>query len=132
MKVICDYLIISILLATTALAQGPDTLWTRVYHLPGDQAGSDVCESKGGYVIAGSCMQDGASNYDINIFKINFEGNRLWNRIIGDRQSLYEVAYAICPTYDHGLMITGTVQLDEPYSFRAFLLKLDEHGDSLG
>jgi hypothetical protein len=113
-----------------ALAQAPDTAWTRTYQLPSHQVASDVCIGKGGYYIVGASMQASEQNWDIYLSKIDYIGNLLWARSYGDGGARYEVGASIRPTSDHGLIITGTAESDNG-QMNVFLLKTNEFGDSL-
>jgi hypothetical protein len=72
-KLISRLLFFWMIVASMAKAQAPDTLWTHIYETPLAQYANDVCEAKGGYVIAG-VQETAQNNSDIFLLKINYAG----------------------------------------------------------
>lgn len=79
-----------------------------------DAAYSVIQTSDGGYIIAGSTMpkrNENDDNMDMLVIKTDSQGNKMWEKLYGDRSVLggpAEVGYSIKGTKDGGYVITGS------------------------
>jgi len=113
-----------------AMAQPPDTLWTRTFGGPGDDTGNSAQQtSDGGYIIAGQTYSYGAGNGDVWLIKTNFDGDSLWTRTFGGSQN--DRGYSVRQTNDGGYVIAGITQSYGAGSHDVWLIKTDSNGDSL-
>jgi hypothetical protein len=122
-----------------AMAQAPDTLWTRMYPMNGGEFfGFDhfsVCQAvDGGFAVAG-CSSGVFSNLDILLMKVDSLGEYQWGHHYAQGASAYIVVHearSVRRTIDGGFVITGLrcVQLS-PYSeilCYSFMVKTDTFG----
>lgn len=118
-----------LLIVLSAVAQPPDTLWTRRYGGPyggvysyeeGNwiEQTSDSC-----FIVAGLAGQTGTAG-DIYLLKIDSNGDTLWTRLIGD--STRNCAYCVRQTTDNGYIIAGYTVFGDVY-----VVKTDANGDTL-
>ena len=94
-----------LLLASTAVADPGDTLWTRTYGGGGwDQGWSVQQTSDSGYIIAG---WTGSFSWDYNFYLVRTDasGDSLWTRYYGGGSE--EAAYSVQQTSDGGYIIVG-------------------------
>ncbi|MBU0678350.1 MAG: hypothetical protein KJ626_09545 [Verrucomicrobia bacterium] len=92
--------------AGAALAQPPDTLWTRTCGGPyQDRAYSVLQTSDGGFVLAGHTVSFGAGSYDCYLVKLNSEGDTLWTRTQGGSQ--WDEARSVQQAPDGGYVMVG-------------------------
>jgi hypothetical protein len=130
MKSFCLSAFLACLLSVSALAQPPDTLWTRTY------GGSDVDlaysvqqTADGGYIVAGYTNSFGASYYDFYLVKTNSSGDTLWTRTYGGDSD--EHAYSVRQTTDGGYIVAGETMSSGAGDYDAYLVKTDAQGDTL-
>ena len=115
----------SLILALTASAQLPDTLWTHAYGTTGADIGNAVQHTTdGGFVVAGSC---GAQLY---VFKTDSMGESVWSHLYA-RPSTTSSASAVVQTTDGGYAVAGFLSYGPSDSSFMWLLRLDADGDSL-
>lgn len=118
-------IIASLILALTASAQPPDTLWSRAYGTSGEDIGSAVQHTTDcGFVVAGSC---GTQLY---VVKTDSLGEPVWSRLYS-RPSTTSSAAAVVQTTDGGFAIAGTLSYGPSDSAFIWLVRLDANGDSL-
>jgi uncharacterized delta-60 repeat protein len=116
--------------ASSAFAQSPDTLWTRVY-------GGNLAEgcysvqqtTDGGYILAGYTMSYGAGLYDYYLVKTNSSGDTLWTRIYGGTNS--DRANGVRQTTDGGYILGGYTNSYGTGSYDFYLVKTNSSGDTL-
>jgi hypothetical protein len=119
-----------VLYAHCLFAQGPDTLWTRIYGGANDDQAYSVQQTfDGGYIIAGYTKSFGAGNSDIYLVRTDSIGNTLWTRTYGD--TLFDAAYSVKQTADSGFIVAGTKQTSTYPNIYGYLIKTDKNGDSL-
>ncbi len=106
-------------------AQAPDTLWTRTFGGPGyDVARGIALMEDGGFLVAGTTKWDADKPTSIWVFKLDADGNMLWEQAIG-RQFFGQHGYSLKPTLDGGFVVAGTAMNDHGYS-DVYIIKLDQ------
>jgi hypothetical protein len=120
-----------ILAATAvAMAQPPDTLWTRTFGGSGSDLGRSVQQtSDGGYIITSSTNSYGVGPSDVWLIKTNSDGDSLWTRTFGG--SSYEGGHSVQQTVDGGYIIAGYTQSYGVGGYDVWLIKTNSDGDSL-
>jgi len=125
----------SVLFFTTAvtalaMAQPPDTLWTRTYGGSDADRGYSVRQTDdGGYITTGYTMSMGAGSQDVYLVKTNPNGDSLWTRTFGGSSDDY--GYSVKQTNDGGYIIAGYTTSYGAGSGDFWLIKTDSQGDSL-
>ena len=100
-----------------------DTLWTRYYGGPYDDAANSVRQTRdGGYIVAGTTDSFGPG-HGLLLMKTDAMGETLWTRLYGGGQ--FAIGYSVWPTSDSGYIVAGTSP-----AF-AYLVKTDAAGDTL-
>ena len=109
-----------------------DTLWTRKYGGPHNDAGNCVLETASGdYVIAGRTYSSSSSGYDVYLAKTGPEGDIVWNRKYGGPHD--DEGYCVIETGDKGLVVVGS------YGYAGYgdntsdiyLIRTDSMGDTM-
>ncbi|MCF7809999.1 T9SS type A sorting domain-containing protein [bacterium] len=107
-----------------------DSLWSRTF------GGSelDVCKSiiqtvDGGYALAGYTESFGAGGRDMWLVKTDADGDSLWSRTFGGRDS--ESCHSILQTGDEGFTLAGCTESFGSGEYDMWLVKTDNAGDSL-
>jgi hypothetical protein len=105
--------------------------WAKVFGGPGFNEELSLQQtSDGGYAVVGylntgpSVYPSGEKPYDALLFKVDADGNMLWNRTYGGNES--DFAFSLQQTSDSGYIVGG-----ETRSFggsEAYLIKTDENG----
>ena len=116
------------LAATSALAIGPDTLWTR--HLGTSAADYGYCVQQtadGGFIVAGMSTRNG--NPDVYLLKTDANGDSLWDRTYGGPEEDY--AYGIDVCSDDGFIITGYTGTWITGAAEVYVIRTDANGDSI-
>jgi len=117
-----------VLTATSVLAIGPDTLWTR--HLGTSAADYGYCvqqTSDGGFIVAGMSTRDG--NPDVYLLKTDANGDSLWDRTYGGTEEDY--AYGIDVCSDGGFIVTGYTGNWITGDAQVYVIRTDANGDSI-
>ncbi|MBK9338789.1 MAG: hypothetical protein IPM98_20555 [Lewinellaceae bacterium] len=60
-----------------------NVLWERTRGGSNQDITTGLCETSDGYVITGGCAGCGGSGYDILVFKTDFDGNSIWDKVYG-------------------------------------------------
>jgi hypothetical protein len=109
-------------------------LWDKAFGgEDGDPAGSVQQTRDGGYILCGSTSSYGAGSYDIWLIKTDADGNKLWEKIFGDK--LCDWGHSVKQTVDGGYIICGSTE--ERYTGGAitdadiWLIKTDVDGNKL-
>ena len=108
-----------------------DTLWTRTYGgASGDEGHSVQHTNDSGYIIVGSSMSFGASDFDVYLIRTNPNGDTLWTKTYGNTLSNY--GYSVQQTDDGGFIIAGATWLSGIGSGSdAYVIRTDSEGDTL-
>lgn len=135
MKTVNVVFVGSLLITTTALAQPPDTLWSRTYGgAEWDLAYSLQQTADGGYIIVGntSSFGIGTPKYE-NVYMIKTDslGDTLWTRVYGGPG--YDEGKSVDQTMDGGYVVAGNTALGDSlqWGVNVRLIKTDSLGDTL-
>lgn len=124
------HLLIVFILSAAAIAQPPDSLWSRAY----GGYSHDVCcsmqqTSDGGYILAGSTESFGAGIYDILMVKTDADGDSLWSRTYGGDD--WDRCWSVQQTFDGGYVLAGDTYSYGSGCFDFWLVKTDSSGNKL-
>lgn len=115
---------------TTANAQIPDTVWTKVYGGAGDDVGRCVqSTADGGYVIVGHTGSSGAGAYDVWLLKTDSLGNILWTRTYGGYS--FDGGHSVEQVADGGYIIAGSTRSFGDNFDDLYIVRTDSTGDTL-
>jgi hypothetical protein len=118
-----------LLLASTAVADPGDTLWTRTYgYLNWEQGWSVNLTSDDGYIIAGWTRSLGSGD-DFYLVKADASGNALWDRNYGG--DYQDAAYSVQQTSDGGYIIVGYTESYGAGFEDYYIVKTNSVGDTL-
>lgn len=123
-RFIISFLIVFIL-STAAIAQPPDSLWSRTYGTDNSEyCSSALQDSDGGFILAGSSYEAGPLYEVAYLIKTVANGDTLWTRS-------YNVGrfYSVKQTADGGYVLVGYVTLDGHLDRDFYLLKTDFAGN---
>ncbi len=102
----------------------------RHYGGAANDGGSSVIQTDdGGYLIAAQTFSFGIGTSDIYIIKTNATGDEIWSKVYGGNG--WDAPFQIKKTLDNKYIIAGTTSSYGAGSSDAFLLKIDNNGDSL-
>ena len=80
--------------------------WSNTYGTAGDDAGLGAVETSNGYLVTGSGFNDATNSKDIYVFRIDFEGNVLWDdKFFGTDQ--FDEGLDIVATQDGNFALIG-------------------------
>jgi len=109
-----------------------DTLWTKVI---GSYATDEVYNltqtDDDGFVFVGRTNSQGEGNYDVWLFKLDKDGNLLWEKTYGGEER--EVGWSVIKADDGGFFITGMSRSfhHSEEDSDMYLIKTDEKGDTI-
>jgi hypothetical protein len=113
--------------SAVAMAQPPDTLWTRTFGGSGTDEGESVQQtSDGGYIITGCRDLVLWTTGDIWLIKTNSNGDTMWTRTFGG--SRLDWGYSVQQTSDGGYIITGYTNSYGLEWGDVWLIKTDSEG----
>ena len=111
----------------TAMADPPDTLWTRTYGGANIDVAHDVRQtSDGGFIVAGYTRSFGAGGHDLWLFKTDASGAPEWNSAFGGTSD--DEAHAVWPTSDGGYVAAGFTSSYGAGGKDVWLVKADSAG----
>jgi hypothetical protein len=111
-----------------ALAQPPDTLWTRYLGGAADEYGDAILRTTdGGFVVSGS-TNSYTGDLDFYLAKLSADGQLLWERAYGDSVN-FEACTALVETADGGFLLGGYILTFTPFHTDAKLIKTDAEGE---
>ncbi|MBU1985448.1 hypothetical protein KJ815_13705, partial [bacterium] len=123
-------ILLILLSAFTAVAQSPDTLWTRTYGgTTTDWARSVQQTADGGHIVAGWTASFGAGGHDFYLVKTNSSGDTLWTRTNGG--SSLDGACSVQQTADGGYIMAGTTTSFGAGGYDMYVVKTNGTGDTL-
>ena len=115
---------------TFAIAQGPDTLWTKTFGGADNDYGYLVQQTAdSGYIIIGKTRSLGAGKEDVYLIKTDRNGDTLWTKTYGDTAN--DAGLSIQQTTDQGYIISGYTYSYGAGLADAYLIKTDSLGDTL-
>ncbi|MCX6600255.1 MAG: hypothetical protein NT025_01675, partial [bacterium] len=121
---------LALLLTSVALAQPPDSLWSRTYGGDGDEWCHSVQQTVDGeYILAGWTSSFGAGSEDFWLVKTDANGDSLWSRTYGGND--LERCYSVQQTRDGGYILAGLTESFGGGGDDFWLVKTDGNGDSL-
>jgi len=94
-----------------------------------EQVSDAVTTTDGGLLLGGNTESDGLGAYDMFLHKINADGSDAWFKTYGGAD--LDVLTGLIPAAGGGYFFTGYGVNPQDGSFDAWLLKLNENGDSL-
>ena len=101
-------------------------VWEKTYGGRGDDRAYDITPTKdGGFIVAGFTYSFGNGRKDIYILKIDKNGNKLWERTYGGRNS--DIANSIIPTKDGGFIVAGFTYSFGNGKYDVYLIKIDKN-----
>jgi hypothetical protein len=122
--------ILLVLVPVLAVANAPDTLWTRTYGGENrDIAYSLQQTADGGYIMAGETYSLGAGGADFYLVKTDSTGDTLWTRTYGGSGS--DGAREVQQTTDGGYIVAGTTGSFGAGSTDFYLVRTNSSGDTL-
>jgi hypothetical protein len=127
-------MLLGLFLASTAIADPGDTLWTRTYGGSGQDPASCVRQTTdGGYIVVGYTDSFGAGGADFYLVRTDANGDTLWTRTYGG--SGHDYGKRIQETTDGGYIIVGYTESfgagAEDLAEDFYLVKIDAKGDTL-
>ncbi len=117
--------------AAVRLDAARDTIWTRSYRAEGDNRAWSVAECPNGdFIIAGftNSFKD-TNDDDVWVFRIDSEGNLLWEKNFGGIQS--DLAWDIQLLQDGNYVVAAQTGSKGAGNLDAWLLKIDGQGNVL-
>jgi hypothetical protein len=114
--------------AVKAGADG-ELLWQRAYGGPGRDYGFSVCETGGGYAIAGYTTSYGAGREDAYLVRIDADGDTVWTRSIGG--SGRDEGRSICEDGTGGLVLAGSTESFGSGASDMYIVRIDAAGDTV-
>ena len=122
MKYCCRIVILLCSICSHALAQDPDTLWTKTYGDWTSDEGFSVKEtSDSGFIVVGQM------HHGLYLMKTDPIGDTLWTRHFD--QFIESIGYAVELTDDGGYIVAGAKSDSSFYD--VYLVKTDAYGDTL-
>jgi len=107
-----------------------ELLWEKTYGGRYEEEGFSVQQTKdGGYIIVGETSSFGAGMLDVYLIKTDKNGDTLWTRTYGGEKD--DVGNSVLQTSDGGYIITGWTGSFGAKAWDIYLIKTDEHGDTL-
>ncbi len=118
------------IVSTLAIAQTPNTLWTKTYGGASSDKGCSVQECiNGGFIITGRTRSFGAGDYDVYLIRIDANSDTLWTKTYGGNGC--DEGYYIQECTDEGFIITGATTSFGAGSYDVYLIRTDSNGDTL-
>ncbi len=121
-------LAIVLLMVTVALAQVPDTLWTKRFGGNQDDQGRAVARADGGECyFAGYTESEGSGMSDMLLVKLDAEGDTAWTRTAGGTQDdgAYSVAYT-----PEGAVFAGYTESEGAGGKDFYLVSMNPEGET--
>jgi hypothetical protein len=121
-------LAIALLAVAVALADGPDTLWTRQFGGNQDDQGRAVARGDGGECyFAGYTESEGSGMSDMLLVKLNAEGDTVWTRTAGGTQD--DGAYSAVFTPE-GMVFGGYTESEGAGGKDFYVVSMNPEGET--
>ncbi len=118
------------IVSAPAIADGPDTLWTRTYGGTEYDHGCSVQKCAGsGFIIAGCTFSFGASRSDVYLIRIEPNGDTLWTKTYGG--TYWDDGNSVQECTDRGFIIAGYTESFGAGSDDVYLIRTNADGDTL-
>lgn len=102
------------------------TIWSRIYKKATyDKARASVLSKDGGLIIAGSTAKSTKGDDDAWVFKIDHNGNKLWDKTYRQGKWSWDFAYTMVAVKSGGVVVGGKTRKKS----RARIFKLNNDGD---
>jgi len=126
----CRILISLLIVYTYAVAQAPDTLWTRAYGGFDMDAGESIIVTQQGYYLAvGATRSYGAGNFDIFAVMVDDQGNQLWASTYGGSGS--DIGKSVVQIDDNSFVIAGWTESYGAGGQDMYVVMIDSLGDTV-
>ena len=117
------------IVSAPAIAQAPDTLWTRTYGGAYNDYGYSVQEcANGDFIIAGG-TESFSDWYDVYLIRTDADGDTLWTKTYGGTCSDYGCSVQECA--EGGFIIAGATGSFGAGSYDVYLIRTNADGDTL-
>jgi hypothetical protein len=103
--------------------------WIKSYGGLQDDEGWDVLNLNDGYIVLGSTQSFGAGKFDFWVFKLNFEGEIVWQKSYGGLEHERPYFSNIQKTDDNGFVACGHTYTFGPGNGDAWVVKFGSNGD---
>lgn len=102
-------------------------IWNKTYGGEGDEALERIINCGDGYAFAGWTSSYGSGSWDAWLVKIDENGNEMWNKTYGGKDT--DDARAVALTDDGGFIIAGATMSYGKGGSDVFITKTDEYGN---
>ncbi len=118
------------IVSAPAIAQAPDTLWTKTYGGTDTDWGESVQEcTSGGFIIAGWTYSFGAGSQDVYLIRTNSDGDTMWTKTYGGTDTDGGLSVQECA--NSGFIIAGKTESFGAGSNDVYLIRTNADGDTL-
>jgi len=94
-----------------------------------DDVANSIITLNDGYIICGNTESIGFGGKDIYVFKIDLNGNVIWERTLGGLED--DVCNSIMISHDNGIVCAGGVKsFGFPMNYNSYLMKLNIDGSN--
>ena len=107
-----------------------ESLWSRTFGgARNDRCYSIIQTADGGFALAGGTLSFGAGDYDMWLVKTDSDGDSLWSRTFGGRNT--DWCFSMIQTADGGYLLAGYTYSFDAVRSDMWLVKTDADGDFL-
>ncbi len=118
------------IVSAPAIAEGPDTLWTKTYGGSSYDYGYSVQEcASGGFIIVGYTFSFGAGEMDVYLIRTNADGDTLWTKTYGGTD--YDYGRSVQECAEGGFIIAGEISSFGAGNSDVYLIRTNADGDTL-
>ena len=118
------------LFSANLFAQGPDTLWTKLYGGADDEAGFSIQNTfDGGFIIIGGIRTNGMGDWDFYLLRTDENGDSLWAKSYGGNN--WDMGYSVAETPDSGYLLLGETESFGAGEGDVYVIRADKNGDTL-
>ena len=122
--------IVVVAVGISAMAQPPDSLWSRTYGGNVDEECDAIVKTlDGGLLLVGFTTSFGAGSFDVWLERVDSGGNHIWSHTYGGIN--VEACYKAIPLEDGGFILAGHTGSYGAGDFDYWLLKIDSQGSQL-
>ncbi len=118
------------IVSAPAIADAPDTLWTKTYGGTSGDYGESVQEcASGGFIITGMTYSFGTGSCDVYFIRTNANGDTLWTKTYGGTSSEWGSSVQECAGGD--FIIVGETKSFGTGNYDVYLIRTNADGDTL-